>query len=153
MQPAIFLSHGAPTLPLDDIAARDFLRGLGGRIDSAYGRPAAILVASAHWETATPEVSAPAANTTIHDFRGFPPALYDMRYPAPPAPDVAAATTSLLRAAGMRSAIDLERGLDHGAWVPLMLMYPQADIPVAHLSVHTNRPNLGLSAVSNGGIL
>ena len=87
----------------------------GERIDAAYGRPSAILVASAHWETESPEVSAPAANATIHDFRGFPSALYDIRYPAPPAPDIATATTSLLRSAGIRATIDLERGLEHGA--------------------------------------
>ena len=137
-QPAIFLSHGAPTLPLDDVAARSFLSGLGAQIDAGYGRPSAILVASAHWETEAPQVSAPVTNTTIHDFRGFPAALYAMRYPAPPAPDVAAATTSLLRSAGVRATIDLKRGLDHGAWVPLMLMYPQADIPVAQLSIQTH---------------
>lgn len=137
-QPAIFLSHGAPTLPLDDVAARHFLSTLGPRIDAAYGRPSAILMASAHWETEAPEVSAPVTNATIHDFRGFPPALYAMRYPAPPAPDVAAATISLLRAAGIRATIDLERGLDHGAWVPLTLMYPAADIPVAQLSIQTH---------------
>jgi len=137
-QPAIFVSHGAPTLPLEDVAARHSLEGLGARIDAAYGRPSAILVASAHWETAAPEVSAPVVNETIHDFRGFPEALYAMRYPAPPAPDVAAAASSLLRAAGVRATIDIERGLDHGAWVPLMLMYPAADIPVAQLSVQTH---------------
>lgn len=136
-QPAIFLSHGAPTLPLDDVAARAFLSRLGERIDAAYGRPSAILMASAHWETATPQVSAPVVNETIHDFGGFPAALYEMRYPAPPAPDVAAATVSLLRSAGIRATIDLERGLDHGAWVPLLLMYPQADVPVAQLSIQT----------------
>ena len=137
-QPAIFVSHGSPTLPLDDVAARSFLSGLGARIDAAHGRPSAILVASAHWETAAPEVSAPAANATIHDFSGFPPALYAMRYPAPPAPDVASAAVSLLGRAGLRATIDLERGLDHGAWVPLILMYPDADIPVAQLSVQTH---------------
>jgi 4,5-DOPA dioxygenase extradiol len=137
-QPAIFVSHGAPTLPLDDVAARRFLTGLGERIDAAYGRPSAILVASAHWETATPEVSAPAVNDTIHDFGGFPRALYEMRYPAPGAPGVAAATSGLLRKAGFRATVDLERGLDHGAWVPLLLMYPDADIPVAQLSVQTH---------------
>jgi len=135
--PAIFVSHGAPTLPLDDVPARSFLAKLGARIDAAYGRPSAILVASAHWETATPEISAPAAHETIHDFSGFPQALYNIRYPAPPAPDVATATVSLLRDAAIRATIDIERGLDHGAWVPLMLMYPAADIPVAQLAIQT----------------
>jgi 4,5-DOPA dioxygenase extradiol len=136
--PAIFLSHGAPTLPLDDVAARAFLADLGRRIDAAFGRPRVILVASAHWETASPEVSAPAVNDTIHDFHGFPPALYAMRYPAPGAPALAARTTDLLHAAGLPAAIDPDRGLDHGAWVPLLLMYPDADIPVAQVSVQTH---------------
>lgn len=160
IQPAIFVSHGAPTLPLDDVAARRFLSGLGARIDAAFGRPSAILVASAHWETAAPELSAPVANETIHDFRGFPEALYAMRYPAPPAPDIAAAASSLLRAAGVRAAIDLERGLDHGAWVPLMLMYPEADIPVAQLSVQTHlgpahhlRLGQALASLREAGVL
>lgn len=138
MQPAIFVSHGAPTLPLDDVAARHALAGLGPRIDAAFGRPRAILVASAHWETASPEVSAPEVNDTIHDFSGFPRALYEMRYPAPGAPALAGRTADLLHAAGLPAAIDGERGLDHGAWVPLLLMYPDADIPVAQVSVQTH---------------
>jgi aromatic ring-opening dioxygenase catalytic subunit (LigB family) len=80
--PSLFVSHGAPTLPLTDAPARTFLAGLGAEIDRRYGRPKAILVASAHWETGSPAVNAPEVLDTIHDFRGFPSALYDMHYPA-----------------------------------------------------------------------
>lgn len=131
MLPTLFLSHGAPTLPLTDSPARDFLAGLGVRLP----RPAAILVASAHWETAAPRISAPGANRTIHDFSGFPPELYALQYPAPAAPALAEHAVDLLGAAGLAGAIDHARGLDHGAWVPLLLMYPQADIPVAQISL------------------
>ena len=131
MFPAIFLSHGAPTLPLVDAPARDFLRGLGRQL----GRPRAILVASAHWETSVPTLSSVARNTTIHDFRGFPRALYELRYEPPGAPEIAEQATDLLCAAGLASWLDHARGLDHGAWVPLLLMYPDADIPVLQVSV------------------
>ena len=134
--PSLFLSHGAPTLPLTDTPARAFLSQLGHMLQ----RPKAILVISAHWETAQPMVSAVDRNETIHDFGGFPRALYDMRYPAPGSPSVAARVTDLLRASGLDCKIDRRRGLDHGAWVPLLLMYPQADIPVLQLSV---QPHLG----------
>ena len=138
MLPALFVSHGAPTLPLTDTAAKRFLAGLGTDIHRRYGRPAAILVASAHWETESPSVSAPEVNDTIHDFSGFPRALYELRYPAPGAPALAERACDLLCAAGLRSAIDPRRGLDHGAWVPLSLMYPAADIPVAQVSLQSH---------------
>lgn len=126
MLPAIFVSHGAPTLPFDDVPARDFLRGLG----QTLGRPSAIVMMSAHWETASPTANAVAVNDTIHDFGGFPRRLYELRYPAPG--DVALASQVAALTGG---AVDTARGLDHGAWVPLMLMYPDADIPVVQLSV------------------
>ena len=136
MLPALFLSHGAPTLPLDDVPAREFLQGLGQELQ----RPQAILVASAHWETEVPKLGAAERPETIHDFRGFPPELFQMRYPAPGAPELAERASDLLCAAGIRSRLDPRRGLDHGAWVPLLLMYPDADIPVVPLSV---QPHLG----------
>jgi len=134
--PSLFLSHGAPTLPLTDTPARDFLSGLGGRLP----RPRAILVISAHWETESPAVSAVERNDTIHDFYGFPRPLYEISYPAPGAPPLALQVAELLREAGLGCGIDKVRGLDHGAWVPLLLMYPQADIPVLQLSI---QPHLG----------
>ena len=95
---------------------------------------------SAHWETTVPTVSAVDVNDTIHDFHGFPRPLYALRYPAPGSPSVAARVSELLRAGALDCRIDRSRGLDHGAWVPLLLMYPQADIPVLQLSV---QPHLG----------
>ena len=116
MLPSLFVSHGSPMLPLTGSPARSFLQGLGASLE----RPKAILVASAHWETQLPAVNAVARNDTIHDFSGFPPALYRLSYPA-----------------GLASEIDFTRGLDHGAWVPLLLAYPDADIPVLQVSVQS----------------
>jgi 4,5-DOPA dioxygenase extradiol len=132
--PSLFLSHGAPTLPLTDTPARAFLQQLGHELE----RPKAILVISAHWETTVPTVNAVDSNVTIHDFGGFPRALYDLRYPAPGSPTLAARVAAQLRAGGFDCNIDERRGLDHGAWVPLLLMYPQADIPVVQLSVQSH---------------
>ena len=130
MLPAIFVSHGAPTLPFDDVPARDFLRGLG----ASLGRPRGIVVMSAHWETAAPVANAVAVNNTIHDFGGFPRQLYELQYPAPGDAALAAQVAGLVG-----GTVDTARGLDHGAWVPLMLMYPGADIPVVQLSVQPQR--------------
>lgn len=132
--PALFLSHGAPTLPLTDAPARAFLEGLGPALGA---RPAAILIVSAHWEEESPAINTPAVNSTIHNFHGFPKPLYDRLYPAPGAPDLADRVAALLGAGGVRLRRDPGRGLDHGAWVPLGMMFPAADIPVAQLSVET----------------
>lgn len=136
MLPSLFLSHGAPTMPLTDTPARSFLSSLGGLLP----QPKAILVISAHWETESPVVSAVARNDTIHDFYGFPRPLYELAYPAPGAPALAREVAELLRASGLSCGLDEVRGLDHGAWVPLLLMYPSADIPVLQLSI---QPRLG----------
>lgn len=133
--PAIFVSHGAPTLIIEDAPAHHFLAGLG----RSLGRPKAILVASAHWETPSPAISAVARPDTIHDFGGFPRELYEMHYRAPGAPDLAQRATALLSAAGIQAQADPGRGLDHGAWCPLMLMYPEADIPVTQIAVQPHR--------------
>lgn len=132
-QPALFVSHGSPTLPLESSAATAFLRQLG----RALGRPEAVLVVSAHWDTVRPAVSSATEPETIYDFYGFPPELYRLRYPAPGAPGLADRVAALLAARELPAQIDPERGLDHGAWTPLILMYPDADIPVTQLSIQS----------------
>ncbi|MBD3884056.1 dioxygenase [Phormidium tenue FACHB-886] len=136
--PAVFISHGSPDLLLRESPAREFLQQLGTQL----GKPNAILVVSAHWLTPIPTVSAAAQASTIHDFGGFSPELYQMKYPAPGAPKLAEQTIKLLAQAGFETETDPSRGLDHGAWEPLLLMYPQADIPVTQLSI---QPRLGTS--------
>lgn len=130
----LFVSHGSPTLLIDDVPARDFLRAIGQTLP----RPKAIVAVSAHWETRSPEVSAMNVNQTIHDFGGFPDLLYQMRYDAPGDPALAARIQSLLGAAGLPAALNPQRGLDHGAWVPLKLAWPEADIPVVQVSLQTH---------------
>jgi 4,5-DOPA dioxygenase extradiol len=103
-------------------------------------KPRAILIASAHWETQLPMLTGSDKPETIHDFYNFPEPLYRLRYPAPGAPEVAKRAQALLKDAGFTAAIDGCRGLDHGAWSPLLYMYPQADIPVVQISV---QPELG----------
>ena len=134
MPPSLFLSHGSPMVALTPDPAHDFLGGLG----TALGRPRAILVASAHWETPFPVVNAVVRNDTIHDFGGFPRALYDLRYDAPGDPALAEQVADLLGAAGLQAGIDRARGLDHGAWVPLLLAYPAADVPVLQIAVQSH---------------
>jgi 4,5-DOPA dioxygenase extradiol len=132
MLPALFVSHGAPTLLLDPGATGPALTRIGRNLP----RPRAILVVSAHWNTRVPFVTGAERPDTIHDFYGFPDALYERRYPAPGSPALAARVAGLLEAGGLPARIDPHRGLDHGAWVPLALMFPQADVPVVQLSLH-----------------
>lgn len=134
MLPSIFVSHGSPMLAIEDAEARNFLQRLPNLLPE---RPKAILMVSAHWERLRPAVNAPPANETIHDFGGFPPELYKLTYPAPPSADLAKRVAELLAAGGLPTDIDTRRGLDHGAWVPLMVAWPGADIPVVQLSVQT----------------
>lgn len=134
MLPSLFVSHGAPTFPLTDAPARSFLEGLAGHLPE---RPRAILVASAHWETTSLSVTSGEVNATIHDFHGFPQALYDIRYPAPGSAWLAERVATLVESASGPVTRDPARGLDHGAWVPLSLLYPDADIPVVQLSIQT----------------
>lgn len=118
-------------LALEEEPTTRFLRALSTRLP----RPDAIIVASAHWETAAPSVTGAGHPQTIHDFSGFPEALYQLRYPAPGSAKLAARVGELLSKAGFTPAIDPSRGFDHGVWEPLLVMYPDATIPVLELSI------------------
>lgn len=155
--PTVFISHGSPMLAIQPSPAHHFLRELGKTVP----KPAAILVASAHWESiGGPAVSLTSEPETIHDFGGFPRALFEMQYPAPGGPEMAGRAAELLRRQGLAVKTSPSRGLDHGAWVPLSLMYPQADIPVAQVSVVRGatpaehvRIGRALSALRDEGVL
>ncbi len=156
MYRSIFVSHGAPTLVLEDRPATRFMRELG----AALGRPRAIVCVSAHWETEMPAVSLACPPETIHDFHGFPEALYRLRYPAPGAPEVGRRVARLLEEAGLACHLDPDRGLDHGAWVPMMLAWPEADVPVTQLSIqhhlgtrHHLRVGEALAPLADEGVL
>lgn len=154
--PAVFVSHGAPTLATDEDETARFLRGLGAEL----GRPRAIICASAHWTTHAPTLSAAVRPEMIYDFGGFDEKLYRVRYAAPGAPEVAERAASLLRGAGFEARLSPERGLDHGAWVPLSLIYPEADVPVTQLSVQPGadarthfRAGVALAPLRREGVL
>ncbi|MFZ0924848.1 MAG: class III extradiol ring-cleavage dioxygenase [Halobacteriota archaeon] len=109
--PTLFVSHGAPTLPLEDVPARQFLATLG----SWYRYVHAVLCVSAHWNTSRPAINAVEAPETIHDFYGFPAELYRQRYDARGSPDLAGRVADRVRGAGLSCDLDRHRGLDHGA--------------------------------------
>jgi 4,5-DOPA dioxygenase extradiol len=129
--PTVFVSHGAPTLTLEHVPARQFLVDLGSRYQSVR----AVLCISAHWNTVRPCVNTGKNHETIHDFYGFPPELYRIEYPATGSPDLAGQVVDLLKHAGFTCDVDPTRGLDHGAWVPLRLMFPKAKVPIVQLSI------------------
>lgn len=154
--PAVFVSHGAPTLAVEENDTTAFLRRLGREL----GKPKAVVCVSAHWNTGRPAVSAAARPRTIHDFGGFPAELYRISYPAPGAPEVAARVSQLLDGGGVGCAVEQDRGLDHGAWVPLRLLYPEADVPVTQLSIqprldprHHFRVGRALAPLRDEGVL
>lgn len=132
--PALFVGHGSPMNAIED---NEFRRGWA-EIASAIPRPKAILCVSAHWETRGVGLTAAERPETIHDFYGFPDELYAVRYPAPGDPALARETADLIRSAA--AGLDVERGLDHGAWSVLTAMYPEADVPVVQLSLDTEGP-------------
>ena len=132
--PALFLSHGAPTLALEDNAVTRTFGELGRGL-----APRAIVVVSAHWDTPTPSVTTGERLGTIHDFHGFPRPLYDIRYEPPGDPALAERVTTLLARGGFATVGDAKRGLDHGGWVPLRFMIPGAGVPVIQLSIQSSR--------------
>ena len=131
MLPSLFISHGSPMLALHPGASGPALTGLA----NALAQPKAIVVVSAHWESRELVVTGSKQPETWHDFHGFPPALYAVQYPAPGEPALAEQVCALLGAAGLPARTDTHRPFDHGAWVPLSLMYPSANIPVIQVSL------------------
>ncbi|MCY1295564.1 4,5-DOPA dioxygenase extradiol [compost metagenome] len=131
MLPSLFISHGSPMLALQPGESGPAL----ARLAASLPRPRAILVVSAHWESPELLLTGAARPDTWHDFRGFPPELYAVQYPAPGAPELADEIARQLGEHDLPAGIDERRPLDHGAWVPLSLMYPQADIAVLQLSL------------------
>ena len=151
--PSIFLAHGAPPL-LDDRVWMDELHAWAG----AMPRPKAVLMISAHWTARPVTLGATKTVPLVYDFYGFPERYYEVRYPAPGAPELAARVRGLLGESGpVADAAD--RGLDHGAYVPLVAMYPNADVPVLQMSIPTMDPKpliaLGraLSPLRDEGVL
>lgn len=136
--PTLFVPHGAPTFALRPGAAGTALVDLAQTLE----RPKAIIVVSPHWETRDPTVGSATDLETIYDFGGFPSELYTFKYPAHGNAGLAQQVADQLKAAGYNAKIDAHRGLDHGAWVPLRMMYPSADIPVIPLSI---KPHAGAS--------
>ncbi|WP_153130518.1 DODA-type extradiol aromatic ring-opening family dioxygenase [Dechloromonas hortensis] len=130
---ALFVPHGAPTFALRPGAAGAALSTLAGTLPT----PRAIIIISAHWDTAVPTVGFAGRPETIHDFWGFPDELYAIRYPATGCREAADEVVAAIAAAGLPVAKDAERGLDHGAWVPLRLMFPEAEVPVIPLSIQS----------------
>ncbi|MBK8744197.1 class III extradiol ring-cleavage dioxygenase [Propionivibrio sp.] len=130
-QDVLFLSHGSPMTAFGG----DELTQVWSALSAQLSRPAAILVVSAHWTTRLPVIGGSPLPETIHDFGGFPEALYALDYPAPGSPALAQRIRQLLSDANITAGIDASRGLDHGAWVPLRTLFPEADLPVVPLSV------------------
>lgn len=132
--PALFIGHGSPMNAIED---NPVTRGWR-RLAQELPRPASILCVSAHWETRGVAVCCADPPRTIHDFGGFPQALFDVQYPAPGAPELARRVTALVHSTAVQATT--QWGLDHGAWSVLRVMYPGADIPVAQLSLDSARP-------------
>ena len=141
-QPVVFVAHGAPTLALDASRGADF---------AAWGRtltrPRALLVVSAHWERTPVACGCTSTVPLIYDFHGFPPPLYQVRYPAPGAPWLAERVAGLLGDAGFECGQEPQRGLDHGVWVPLLHLFPEADVPVLQLALPGRLSPAALHAV------
>ena len=130
--PALFVAHGSPAFGLE---AGEYGRALR-RFAERIPRPEAIVIASAHWEAPGPiRATAAARPPLIYDFGGFPRALYELQYPAPGSPPLAGEVVRLLSNAGLPAVADSRRGWDHGVWIPLRLLYPEADVPVVEVSL------------------
>lgn len=133
---SLFLSHGAPTLATSRHPANAFLRELGTRLP----KPRAAIVVSPHWMAPAFAVKSVPRHATWHDFGGFPRELYELRYEPAGDAALAARVTQALIGAGLATAADTNPRLDHGVWVPLMLMWPEADVPIVQVAVGRGGP-------------
>ena len=133
--PSLFVSHGSPMIALEPGPTGTFLERLGPAIARTFGRPRAVLAISAHTLARQPALLAAAQHDTVHDFGGFPDALYRLHYDAPGAPDLAREVQALLAAAGIDAPRIDRGGLDHGIWTALRYLYPAADLPVLPLAL------------------
>jgi 4,5-DOPA dioxygenase extradiol len=154
--PSLFISHGAPTFALDPGLLGANLREMGSRISGVR----AVLVVSAHWQTRGVQVMTTAAPETVHDFGGFAPELYRLEYPAPGAPEVALEAGRLLADQGFEVGEDAQRGFDHGAWVPMLHLFPHARLPMFQVSMPYDLDTAGawrlgraLAAMRDTGVL
>ena len=154
--PTLFISHGSPMHALDAGGAGK----AWAAVAASMPRPRAVLMASAHWETSLPMLTGAHQLQTIHDFGGFPDELYRLRYGAPGSPDLAQAVAATLKAAGHTAGIDGCRGLDHGAWVPLLHMYAAHDVPVVQVSLQPEQGTMhhvelghALAPLAHDGVL
>ena len=137
--PVLFLGHGSP---MNAIEENEFVKGFS-EVGKTIPKPAAILCVSAHWETKGTFVTAMEKPQTIHDFGGFPQAVFDVQYPAPGSPELAKETTSIIKKTEL--GLDYKWGLDHGAWSVIKHLYPAADVPVIQMSLnYTQAPQISL---------
>ena len=143
--PSIALSHGGGPLPLlgpaDDPFHKDIVHSLKNRVPSILHlndptqRPRAIVLVTAHWSENNPTISSSAKHDLLYDYYNFPPEAYKLRYDAPGSPEIAQDLAAAMREEGLKPRLDAERGWDHGVFVPMMLIHPQADIPIVQVSV------------------
>jgi 4,5-DOPA dioxygenase extradiol len=164
--PALFVSHGSPMLAL--AGEHPYARALGGFAAGLAARPRAVLALSAHWQTSgSVRVTAQARPATLHDFKGFPPALFEVEYPAAGDPALAVEILERLAAEGIAAEAEAERGLDHGVWSVLRHLFPEADVPVVQVSLPSAPPaelfrlgealrplrDTGVMVLASGGLL
>ena len=152
----LFVPHGSPMFALQPGAAGAAMSTLAARLDT----PRAVIVLSPHWETWVPTVGTASKFDTLHDFGGFDSRLHEIQYPATGCPEAAKLVSAALTAAGLPAETDVERGLDHGAWVPLRQMFPNADLPIVPLSLqhhggpqHAYRVGQALAPLEKRGFL
>jgi 4,5-DOPA dioxygenase extradiol len=130
-----FISHGGGPMPLLGDPQHAQLMAALQALPQRLNTPKAIVVISAHWESSVVSITSSAQPGLLYDYHGFPPESYQLRYPSPGAPALAEQLAAVLRSQGHAAQLDNQRGLDHGVFVPLMLMYPQANIPVLQVSL------------------